>query len=66
MRKVSLKVQHSETIAFRCPKCNRLLFKGCIKYVEIKCPRCGHIQYVEADDLHWHTANAGCSKNHIT
>ena len=33
-----------EPAAFRCPHCNRLLFKGWITYVEIKCPKCGCIQ----------------------
>ncbi|WP_371363982.1 Com family DNA-binding transcriptional regulator [Sporomusa rhizae] len=67
MRKVSLTVtvQNAEPRTFRCPNCNRLLFKGCIKYVEIKCPRCGHIQCMEANDFNWYTANAGCPQSHI-
>ena len=28
----------------RCKKCRRLLFKGAIKEVEIKCPKCGYVQ----------------------
>lgn len=28
----------------RCQKCGRLLFKGIIEAVEIKCPRCGALQ----------------------
>ena len=28
----------------RCPNCNRLLFRGIIKYVEIKCPKCHCVQ----------------------
>jgi phage FluMu protein Com len=28
----------------RCNDCNRLLFYGFVKYVSIKCPKCGHIQ----------------------
>lgn len=32
-----------DPITFRCPHCNRLLFKGRIYYVEIKCPKCGCI-----------------------
>ena len=39
----------SEPAAFRCPHCNRLLFKGWIQYVEIKCPKCGCIQALSAD-----------------
>ena len=30
----------------RCEKCNRLLCKGCVRWLEIKCPRCGSIQNV--------------------
>ena len=30
----------------RCRKCNRLLMKGDILKVEIKCPKCGHIQKI--------------------
>ena len=29
----------------RCPHCNRLLAKGEALYLELKCPRCGHILY---------------------
>lgn len=28
----------------RCSDCNRLLFYGFVKYVSIKCPKCGRIQ----------------------
>jgi phage FluMu protein Com len=31
----------------RCKKCRRLLMKGEVKAVEIKCPKCGHIQVIE-------------------
>lgn len=41
--------QISELAAFRCPHCNRLLFKGWIQYVEIKCPKCGCVQAVSVD-----------------
>lgn len=27
----------------RCGNCNRLLCKGCVEWLEIKCPRCGKI-----------------------
>ncbi len=30
--------------AIRCKKCNRLLMKGDISKIEIKCPKCGHVQ----------------------
>ncbi len=28
----------------RCRKCNRLLMKGDILQIEIKCPKCGYVQ----------------------
>jgi len=28
----------------RCRKCNRLLMKGEVLKIEIKCPKCGYIQ----------------------
>jgi phage FluMu protein Com len=33
----------------RCKWCNRLLFKGWVRYIEIKCPRgdCGKINIIE-------------------
>lgn len=30
----------------RCRKCNRLLMKGEVRHVEIKCPKCGFIQEI--------------------
>lgn len=30
----------------RCKKCRRLLMKGEIKVIEIKCPKCGYIQTI--------------------
>jgi hypothetical protein len=30
----------------RCQCCNRLLFKGQVEWVEIKCPKCNHCQTV--------------------
>ncbi len=32
---------------FRCKGCCRLLFKGQIQLVEIKCPRCGCLQKID-------------------
>ena len=32
----------------RCRLCRRLLMKGEIKQVEIKCPKCGHVQIQRA------------------
>ncbi|CVK19272.1 ABC transporter substrate-binding protein [Sporomusa sphaeroides] len=31
----------------RCPNCNRLLFKGRVKYVEIQCPKCRLVQTIK-------------------
>jgi iron complex transport system substrate-binding protein len=31
----------------RCSKCNRLLFKGQVKYIEIQCPKCSLIQTIK-------------------
>ncbi len=31
----------------RCSRCNRLLFKGQVKYVEIQCPKCNLIQTIK-------------------
>jgi len=31
----------------RCKRCKRLLMKGDVKAVEIKCPKCGYIQKIE-------------------
>lgn len=30
----------------RCFWCNRLLFRGIVENVEIKCPRCNAVQYI--------------------
>lgn len=32
----------------RCKKCKRLLMKGKVWAIEIKCPKCGVIQYFQA------------------
>lgn len=31
----------------RCKKCARLLFKGTVKKIQIKCPKCGCTQTVK-------------------
>jgi phage FluMu protein Com len=31
----------------RCKKCKRLLMKGEVKTIEIKCPKCGYIQKIK-------------------
>jgi len=28
----------------RCRKCRRLLMRGNVIHIEIKCPKCGHVQ----------------------
>jgi len=35
----------------RCKKCGRLLFKGAIKTIEIKCPKCGYVQTFNGSPL---------------
>lgn len=34
----------------RCRKCNRLLMKGEVGVIEIKCPKCGYVQRIEEGD----------------
>jgi len=31
----------------RCKKCGRILMKGEVKCIEIKCPKCGYVQKIE-------------------
>ncbi len=33
----------------RCKKCGRLLFKGRIERIEIKCPKCGYVQIIDSN-----------------
>lgn len=41
MKQVTLTCAESELLPeVRCPQCNRLLFKGRVIEVEIKCPKC--------------------------
>lgn len=35
----------------RCPNCNRLLYRGDILRIQIKCPRCKQVVYHEILDL---------------
>ena len=30
----------------RCKKCNRLLMKGIVVEVQIKCPKCGYMNFI--------------------
>lgn len=39
-----LKIPVNRQLEFRCKGCGRLLFKGFIQQVEIKCPRCAKVQ----------------------
>lgn len=32
----------------RCRRCGRLLMKGLVRAVEVKCPKCGFIQVIAA------------------
>jgi len=34
----------------RCKKCLRLLMKGTVVVVEIKCPKCGYIQIIKGGE----------------
>ncbi|MBP8644714.1 MAG: Com family DNA-binding transcriptional regulator [Syntrophobacteraceae bacterium] len=33
--------------AIRCRRCGRLLFKGMVLHIEIKCPKCGYTQIMQ-------------------
>jgi len=33
----------------RCKKCRRLLMKGEVRQIEIKCPKCGYIQKIREE-----------------
>jgi len=33
----------------RCKKCNRLLMKGEIKKISIKCPKCGYVNWLDEE-----------------
>lgn len=37
---------------YRCLTCNKLLFKGRLIVIEIKCPRCKYLQTLKASELH--------------
>ncbi len=44
MIKSGVKCAYIEEI--RCKKCHRLLMKGEVRFIEIKCPKCGYIQRI--------------------
>jgi iron complex transport system substrate-binding protein len=33
----------------KCRKCKKMLFRGQVVEVEIKCPKCGHIQIINGE-----------------
>lgn len=35
----------------KCKKCGRQLFKGEIKEIEIKCPKCGYVQVLNGGNI---------------
>lgn len=41
---------HKPLPEIRCRRCRRLLMKGKIKHVQIKCPKCGWVQYLSHRD----------------
>lgn len=41
---------HCTCTEIRCKRCKRLLMKGHVKTVEIKCPKCGYIQIFDDKD----------------
>lgn len=42
-------VHNADLSECRCVNCNRLLFKGRVKYVEIQCPKCKAVQTIKKD-----------------
>ncbi|MBZ0157833.1 MAG: Com family DNA-binding transcriptional regulator [Alphaproteobacteria bacterium] len=35
----------------RCKRCRRLLLKGDIRLIEIKCPKCGYLQKIGNEEV---------------
>ena len=51
MRQVMPMCAESELLPeVRCPQCNRLLFKGRVIQVEIKCPKCHWCHTIATED----------------
>lgn len=47
----------------RCECCNRLLFRGVVDTIEIKCPKCGAVQVLNRGEQSW-MKPYGLPKNH--
>ncbi len=45
MKIFGIQMRHVNEI--RCKKCRRLLMKGLVTEIEIKCPKCGYIQKID-------------------
>ncbi|CUH97697.1 hypothetical protein P22_3832 [Propionispora sp. 2/2-37] len=41
--------------SMRCKYCNRLLYRGVVQTIEIKCPKCGMIQLITGCERGWST-----------
>ncbi len=46
-----IKMINQKLSEIRCRKCNRLLMKGDVLQIEIKCPKCGYMQKLRADGV---------------
>ncbi|MCA9484547.1 MAG: Com family DNA-binding transcriptional regulator [Nitrospina sp.] len=44
--RLGLIMKSSSFPQIRCRKCNRLLMKGAVFRIEIKCPKCGYLQLI--------------------
>ena len=42
----TMAVRGENLTEIRCIRCNRLLFKGQVEWVEIKCPKCRYCQVI--------------------
>lgn len=42
----TMAVRGEKMVEIRCERCNRLLFKGQVEWVEIKCPKCRYCQVI--------------------
>jgi len=51
MKQTKMCLHRANMPEVRCYRCNRLLFCGIVHSVQIKCPRCGTVQFVMHDGL---------------